>query len=129
MEKYAIRSGLQFPHAWVIDRFVFVSGQVAIGADHAIVGPGDIELQTRTTFENLRRVLREAGCDTTDLVKLNTFLVFDQAESEFPEYWKKMDAVRREYLADPGPAATAMRVSGLARPGLLIEVDGIAIRK
>ena len=38
-----------------------------------------------------------------------------------------MTHVRMDYLADPGPAATAVRVAGLAYPGLLIEADAVAL--
>lgn len=127
MEKTVFPSGHQFPHAWRVGNLVFVSGQVSLAPDGSIVGPGDIELQTRTTFENLRRVLREVGCDTDDLVRLNTYLVFDGPEADFADFWSRMNRVRVEYLSEPGPTATAVRVCGLARPGLLIEVDGIAV--
>ena len=38
-----------------------------------------------------------------------------------------MTRVRMEYLVDPGPAATAVRVDGLVYPGLLIEAEAIAV--
>jgi enamine deaminase RidA (YjgF/YER057c/UK114 family) len=41
-------------------------------------------------------------------------------------YWERMTAVRLRYIADPGPAATALRVSGVPGGGNLIGVDGIA---
>ena len=38
-----------------------------------------------------------------------------------------MTHVRNQYIPDPGPAATAVRVAGLAYDGLVIEVEAIAI--
>ena len=42
------------------------------------------------------------------------------------EYWEKMTRVRLQYLPDPGPVGTAVRVMGLAYPDLLIEIDATA---
>jgi 2-iminobutanoate/2-iminopropanoate deaminase len=126
MPRFALQSGGQFPDAWRVGDLVFVSGQVSMSPDGTVIGPGDIEVQTRTAFSNLGRVLAGMGCDMGDLVKLNTYLVFNGAEDDFANYWGAMNRVRREFITAPGPAATALRVSGLAIPGLLIEIDGIA---
>lgn len=48
-------------------------------------------------------------------------------DDELAEYWENMTRVRMEYLVDPGPAATAVRVAGLVYPGLLIEADAVAL--
>jgi enamine deaminase RidA (YjgF/YER057c/UK114 family) len=42
-------------------QLVAVSGQVAIGENGQIVGPGDPSAQARQVFENLRRCLAAAG--------------------------------------------------------------------
>ena len=76
-----------------------------------MLGHGDIEVQTRTTYENLQR-LDKVGCTFKDLVKLNTYLVFDGSDEEFSEFWATMARVRQEFLPEPGP--TDMRVAGLA---------------
>jgi len=53
--------------------FVYVSGQVAKDADGNMVA-GSIEVETRATLEAVKRVLAEAGCEMTDVVKVTTFL-------------------------------------------------------
>jgi 2-iminobutanoate/2-iminopropanoate deaminase len=53
--------------------FVYVSGQVAKDASGNMVA-GTIEVETRATLEAVKRVLAEAGCDLTDVVKVTTFL-------------------------------------------------------
>ncbi len=53
--------------------FVYVSGQVAKDADGNMVG-GTIEVETRATLEAVKRVLAEAGCALSDVVKVTTFL-------------------------------------------------------
>ncbi len=121
-------SGLQFPDSWQVDSTVYTSGQVAVDESGSVIGVGEISTQTRVTFENLRRVLKATGCELNDLVKINTYVVFNGSDEDFAKFWKSMDTVRREFLSEPGPAATAMRVAGLAHPDLLIEIDAIAVK-
>ncbi|MEJ2894376.1 RidA family protein [Bordetella avium] len=52
---------------------VFVSGQVAKDENGAMVD-GTIEHLTQVTIEAMRRVLQEAGCELSDVVKVTTYL-------------------------------------------------------
>jgi enamine deaminase RidA (YjgF/YER057c/UK114 family) len=112
---------------WRVGNFVFVGGQISADERGRVIGEGDIEVQTRNVFENIGKVLRAANSDWRDVVKLNTYYVFDGQGDTVREFWEKMTRVRLDYLSDPGPAATAVRVVGLAYPGLLIEAEAIAI--
>ncbi len=105
---------------------IFVGGQISADNRGRTIAPGDIAAQTRNTFENLRRVLEEAGADMEDVVKLNTYYQFDGEGPEITDFWEQMTKVRMEYLPDPGPAGTAVRVNGFAYEDLLIEVEAIA---
>jgi 2-iminobutanoate/2-iminopropanoate deaminase len=116
-----------FSQGWRVGNLVFVGGQISARGKAEIVGVGDIAAQTRTTFENIRAVLREVGADLDDIVKLNTYYKFDGAGPEVNEFWKDMTRVRMEYLGDPGPAATAVRVVGFAYEHILIEIEAIAV--
>ncbi|WP_046178121.1 RidA family protein [Domibacillus tundrae] len=118
-----------FSQGWKVGNMVFVGGQISADAKGNIIGVGDIEVQTRNVFENIRKVLNEAGADMKDIVKLNTYYVFDGDEKETTEFWEKMTKVRMEYLSDPGPAGTGIRIKGLMWEDLLIEVEAIAIIK
>jgi enamine deaminase RidA (YjgF/YER057c/UK114 family) len=104
-----------------------VGGQLSLDERGAVVGPGDVEVQTRNVFENIGRVLADAGAGWSDVVKINTYYVFHGAPADAQAYWSKMTAVRMEYLPDPGPCGTAVRVDGLMYDGLLIEVEAIAV--
>lgn len=116
-----------FSQGWQVGNLIFVGGQISADERGRVIGAGDIELQTRNVFENITTVLKEAGAGWRHVVKLNTYYVFDGTEDELTDFWEKMTRVRMEYLADPGPAATAVRVAGLVYPGLLIEAEAIAI--
>lgn len=115
-----------FSQGWRIGNWVFVGGQVSADEHGNVVGVGDIEAQTRNVFENIRVVLREAGADMSDIVKLNTYYVFKGPEESLTEFWEAMTRIRMQYLGDPGPASTAVQVPGFGWPGLLIEAEAIA---
>jgi 2-iminobutanoate/2-iminopropanoate deaminase len=106
-----------FSQAWRIDdgrAVIFASGQAAISA------AGDFEAQTRQALENLRTVLEAAGASLQDIVKLTVF-VTDIANVR--EYGR----IKAEYIPGPQPASSAIGVSALALPELMIEIEAIAV--
>ena len=94
---------------------VFVSGQ----------GPSDyeadMETQMRQTFDRIGQVLAEAGATFDDVVILRSYFV--NISRDLPAYRK----VRKEYLKPPYPASTAVGTPELAIPGLLIEIEAVAV--
>lgn len=115
-----------FSQGWKCGPLIFVGGQISADAHGRTVGVGDIETQTRNVFENIRKVLAEVGASMKHIVKFNTYYVFEGEGDELRQYWERMTAVRLEFFETPGPVGTAVRVSGLAYPDLLIEVEAIA---
>jgi enamine deaminase RidA (YjgF/YER057c/UK114 family) len=115
-----------FSQGWKCGPLIFVGGQISADEHGRTVGAGDIEVQTRNTFENIRKVLADVGAEMGHIVKFNTYYVFEGQGDELREYWERMTKVRLEFLKEPGPVGTAVRVAGLAYPDLLIEVDAIA---
>lgn len=116
-----------FSQGWRIGNLVFVGGQLSADENGECVGRGDIEVQTRNTFENITRVLEEAGASWKDVVKINTYYTYDGPEEDAGDFWRRMTKVRMEYLPDPGPCGTAVRVGGFMSDGFLIEVEVIAV--
>ena len=116
-----------FSQGWKIDDMIFVGGQISADSQGRTVGAGDIAVQTRNTFEFIKRVLEEAGGGLSDIVKLNTYYQYDGEGADITRFWEEMTEVRKEYLADPGPVGTAVRVRGFAYEGLLIEIEAIAV--
>lgn len=115
-----------FSQGWKCGDFIFVGGQISADANGRTIAPGDIEAQTRNVFENIRKVLQEAGADMKDVVKFNTYYCFEGSGDDIRAYWEKMTNVRLEFFEEPGPVGTAIRVAGFAYPDLLIEVEAIA---
>ncbi|WOX21142.1 RidA family protein [Streptomyces solicathayae] len=112
----------QYSHVvWGTGRFVAISGQCSFDAEGAVVGAGDPAAQARQVFANLRRCLAAAGAGFGDVVKL-TYFVTDVA------HLPAVRAARDEaFGAAPLPAASAVQVSALVRPELLIEIEAFAL--
>jgi reactive intermediate/imine deaminase len=99
---------------------VYVSGQVALDGDGRLVGPGDVVAQTRQVLENIRRVLAAGGATLDDVVKVTVYLanVDDRP---------RVNEVRQAYFGANRPASTLVEVSRLALPGLLVEIEAVAV--
>ncbi|MFE9632531.1 RidA family protein [Streptomyces sp. NPDC006463] len=117
-----VSPGTGYSHVvWGTGRFVAVSGQCAFDEKGEVVGEGDAAAQARQVFENLRRCLAAAGATFDDVVKL-TYFVTDVAD--LPAVRAARDAV---IPADRLPASSAVQVSALVRPELLLEVEAFAV--
>jgi enamine deaminase RidA (YjgF/YER057c/UK114 family) len=99
-------------------RLVWTAGQVGIDAGGEVAEGW--EEQTRLAFANVGRALHAGGAAWPDVVKLTIFVV-DIAELPL------IRRVRDEFvaIADP-PTSSLVQVAGLARSGLLIEVEAVA---
>jgi enamine deaminase RidA (YjgF/YER057c/UK114 family) len=102
-------------------RTVYVAGQVAFDSTGQVVEPGDFRAQAEQVFQNLRRALASVGGSLDDLIKTTTFVTDLKNVAHLRE-------VRGKYLdrAHP-PANTLLVVSSLARPELLLEIEGVAV--
>jgi len=112
-----------FSQAWKIDgegSLIVISGQASISAEGAVMHQGDFCAQARLTFENLQLVLKEAGASIGDIVKLGVYLVDMKNLLDY-------SAVQGEFFKGPRPAQTVVQVSSLALPGMMIEVEAIAV--
>jgi enamine deaminase RidA (YjgF/YER057c/UK114 family) len=102
-------------------RLAVISGQVALDAEGRVVGEGDVTAQAEQVFENLDRCLKAAGASFADVVKLGLYVT---RVEDLPQ----VRAVRDRYI-DVGrpPASSAVQVSALIRPELLLEVEAYAV--
>jgi enamine deaminase RidA (YjgF/YER057c/UK114 family) len=109
-----------FAHAIVTTgRTAHVSGQVALGADGQLVGPDDLRAQTEQCMRNLENILTELGATWHDVARFGWYLLADGDVQVVRD-------VRDQFLGDaPKPASSLIRVAGLFRPDLLVEVDAV----
>jgi 2-iminobutanoate/2-iminopropanoate deaminase len=84
--------------------------------------PADAGTQAEMTMENLLRVLKAAGGEITDIVRVTRFMV-DQE--------KNQDAINRvmaRYFGNHRPASTSVEIVRLATdPRLVLELEAIAV--
>jgi enamine deaminase RidA (YjgF/YER057c/UK114 family) len=114
----AIYQSMKFSQAVKAGHFVFVSGQV--GIDAAFKAAGGIENQTRLAFQNLKRVLAEAGASLNDIVELVTYHTSLKEMKGFAK-------VKNEFITESFPAWTAVGVTELVMPDLLVEIRATAL--
>ena len=113
----------QYSHGVVVPpdtHLLFASGQLGIAPDDAI--PEDVAAQTALCFENIGKLLHDAGMDYCDLVRISAF-VTDRAY--LPDYMKTRD----RFIVSPPPASTLMIVAGFAREIFKVEVEVVAAKK
>ncbi|MFF2166640.1 RidA family protein [Streptomyces sp. NPDC058175] len=111
---------LHFSQATRVGDLIWVSGQV--GIDTTDMKPGDgMEAQARLAFDNVRTVLRAAGASLADIVELTTF--HTDLRGDIQEFVQ----VKDEFLPDRYPSWTAVGVTQLARPELLVEIRVVAV--
>lgn len=98
---------------------LFVSGQIGLSPETGAFAGDDIEAQTRQALENLGSVLRQAGCDSSDVVQCSVFMTDIR---EFP----RMNLVYGGYFPeDRYPARSTVEVRALPRQAI-VEIAAIA---
>ena len=99
---------------------IYLSGQVALDRQGTVVGPGDMKAQTEQVFRNLEAALTAAGASFKDVVKTNTYV------TDISQLQVLRDA-RRKYFGDATPTSTTVEVTKLALPGLMVEIEAVAV--
>ena len=113
----------RFSHAKLVPasaEWLVTAGQTGVDIDGK---PGEgIEEQADLAMKNLYNIVREAGMDSSNVVKMTIYYLD-------PAYLPTIVAARNKYFGeDFRPASTAVGVSALARPQLLVEVELTAAR-
>ncbi|MET9868925.1 RidA family protein, partial [Streptomyces sp. NPDC006386] len=101
---------------------VYIGGQYASDATGTPV-PGDFAAQVELAFDRLRSALEGVGLGYEHVVRLGTFIV-DHDLDKLQTLGKALHA----RFGDRLPAQTLSGVAALALPGMLFEVDAIALR-
>jgi len=105
---------------------IYVGGQTALSDDGSVLAAGDVAGQAKITFERLASVLAADGAALQDVIKLNLFFATDDSAME--EAFATVSAVWADMAPDAHPAMTPVRVHELARDGLLVQADCIALK-
>ena len=112
-----------FSHVAVAEgtRVVHLAGQVALDREFGIVGGDDLGEQTRAAMRNVEAALTAAGAAWGDVVRRTVYTLHPT------EYETITAAIDEVTGGAEHPAQTIVGVTGLAVPGLLIEVECTAV--
>lgn len=112
--------GGPYSHLRTVLGLVFVAGQTGVEPSSGHLSGTTIREQTEQTVNNLAAALAEAQCGLTDVVKVSVFL------AEMGDF-AQMNEVYAPRFREPYPVRTTVQ-AGLA-PGVLVEIDAIAVKK
>ncbi len=89
-----------------------------------LTGEGDdFETQTRSTFENIKKVLAMSGAGFKDIITTNIYI--PNLTTEKVDIFRK---IRKELLGEKNmPASTLIGIATLAAKDKLIEIEAIAV--
>lgn len=101
-------------------KFLFIGGTTSVDGEGNLVAEGDLVAQYRYIYQKIEAMLKEAGGSLKDIVLSRYYLVTQEGLEGMLEE-------RAEIFGDNFPAATGILVAGLLLPGILIEVEAIAV--
>ncbi|AGN18396.1 RidA family protein [Corynebacterium glutamicum] len=107
--------------AVVANGVVYLRGQIGQDLDtRESVGIGDVEVQAEKAMSNIDMLLKEAGGDLEDIVKVTVYLTDIR-------YRETVYNVMGRWLKGVFPVSTGLVVEALARPEWLVEIDATAV--
>ena len=101
-------------------KMIFVAGHGGQVDDAGKSLAGDFDAQTRQTFRNIEKTLKEAGAGLKNLVTMTVFITDSRYGMQFTD-------IRLEVFKENFPASALITCDGLARTDMLVEVQGIAM--
>lgn len=115
---------------------VYLSGKTPAPADpeaekYSAEFWGDTEAQTVSVLARIEDTLKSMGLGLGDVVKMQAFIVGDPAKGGTMDFGGFMAGYTQYFgtEAQPNlPARTTVQIAGLAAPGMLVEIDVIAVR-
>ncbi len=81
---------------------------------------GNFKAQVQTVFERLRQVMADEGGSLDNITTMTVFITDDRFGDQFVE-------IRKEYFTKGYPCSALITVESLARPEMLVEIQGFAV--
>jgi len=98
-------------------KLVYFAGQVALDEAFNIVGGDDLRVQTVAAMHNVETAIGAVGVTWDDVVRRTIY-------TSMPTEYETITSAIDEVTGGAGhPAQTIIGVTGLAMPGLLIEIE------
>ena len=102
-----------------VGNIVEVAGTTAVDGD-ALVGEGDVYLQTQFILQKIGKALEQAGSSLEHVVRTRMFITDISL-------WEEAGKAHGEVFSSVKPASTMVEVSALIDQRLLIEIEATAI--
>jgi enamine deaminase RidA (YjgF/YER057c/UK114 family) len=100
---------------------VWLAGQTALRDEAGSDIAGNFDAQVKTIFSLIGKTLQRAGGRLSDVVTMTVFINDPRNGDRFVE-------LRKGFFPDGNfPASALITVSAFARPGMLIEIQGVAV--
>ena len=140
VKRYPLPGGSTFPIASAVEvpagSIVFESGSIPAPKDKAaepntLAYWGNTEEQTDSVLGRIQSSLQSKGLDMGDVVKMTVFLVGDpalQGRMDFKGFMQSYVKFFGTEAQPKLPARSAVQVAGLVAPGMMVEIEVIAVR-
>jgi len=103
-----------------VGNIVEVAGTVAADENGNVVGADSAYEQTKYIFAKIEKALAEAGASLKDVARTRMFVTDISLIDE-------VGRAHGEVFRDIRPASTALQISALINPGMLVEIEVTAI--
>jgi 2-iminobutanoate/2-iminopropanoate deaminase len=102
-------------------KIVWLAGQTATRDEAGNDISGNFEAQVRTIFSLLDKTLKKAGGSLANMVTMTVFINDPRLGDRFVE-------MRAGFFPEGNyPGSALLTISHFARPGMLIEIQGVAV--
>ena len=115
---------------------IYVSGLTPSPAAPPAAGAqpdyGNTEAQAESVFQKIEAALAAQGAGAGDIVSMHVYLVGDPAMGGKMDFGGMMKAYLRHFGTPAQPnkvTRTTVQVASLVGPGMLVEIDCIAVKK
>lgn len=108
-----------YSQAIEVNGMLYTSGQLPINPSTGEM-PKDVEEQAEQSLKNLFSILKEAGMDSSSVVKTTVFI---KDMNDFP----RINKVYERFFTESFPARSCVEVARLPKDAL-VEIEAVAIR-
>src|SRR5690242_10144451 len=123
LEKTEFQASRAFSPAVITQggRTVWLAGQTATKDENGNDISGNFDAQVKTIFALIDKTLQRVGGSVANLVTMTVFI-------NDPRHGDRFVELRKGFFPDGNyPASALITVSHFARPGMLIEIQGVAV--
>jgi len=113
-------------------KIVYVCGERPFDATGKLVGPGNLDTQTKQVFENIKTALKTVNMTMADITQI-TYSIKTSRAGGLPgkvdaNTQQQLNNVAANYLTTPPAIADTKAVDQIVRDDVLIEIEVITVK-